>query len=80
MEHLKTSDIILKTTEYPSQIIKFSLMKISTLTPKCGIGVGGWVDGYLRPDRFLDHLTVIKRKCFVLIMRKNATNFNFCIT
>ena len=23
--------------------------------------VGGWVDSYLRPDQFLDHLTVITR-------------------
>ena len=31
-------------------------MRISTVGPKCGPGWGG----YLRPDQFLDHLTVIK--------------------
>ena len=36
----------------------FSLKRISTVGPKCG--GGGGVIGYLRPDQFLDHLTVIK--------------------
>ena len=56
-KHLKSSDIILRTTEDPSQMIQFSLKRISTVGPKCGGGPVGW--GYLRPDQFLDHLTVI---------------------
>ena len=27
--------------------------------------VGEWVNGYLRPDQFLDHLTVIKSKRYI---------------
>ena len=45
-KHLKSSDIILRTTEDPSQIIKFSLKRISTVGPKSlsGGGVGsGWL-------------------------------------
>ena len=39
-------------------MISFSLKRISSVGPKsCGVR-----SGYLRPDQFLDHLTVIKRK------------------
>ena len=39
-------------------------MRISTVGPRSGVRSGP-VDGYLRPDQFLDHLTVIKICYFV---------------
>ena len=46
-KHLKSSNIILRTTEDPSQIIQFSLKRISTVRPKsCGgvcWGGVGWL-------------------------------------
>ena len=56
-KHLKSSDIILRTTEDPSQMIQFSLKRISTVRPKSWWS--GGVDGYLRPEKFLDHGMVI---------------------
>ena len=38
--------------------IQFSLKRISTVGPKTWAVIG--MGGYLRPDQFLDHLTVIK--------------------
>ena len=35
------------------------MKRISTVGPKSGSVQSGPVDGYLRPDQFLDHLTVI---------------------
>ena len=40
--------------------------------PKCGGGPVGW--GYLRPDQFLDHLTVIKTAVLVLPLVTILTN------
>ena len=40
--------------------------------PKCGGGPVGW--GYLRPDQFLDHLTVIITMMLQLILTPDASN------
>ena len=46
-------------------MIQFSLKRISTVGPKSG---SGGVDGYLRPDQFLDHLTVIITQSLTIFM------------
>ena len=62
---------ILRTNEDPSQIIQFSLNRISTVGPKCGGPVG---IGYVRPDQFLDHLTVIIKDIIIFSLPKT---YNF---
>ena len=42
------------------------MKRISTVGPKSGGG-----DGYLRPDQFLDHLTVIKKHSVSRIVQSN---------
>ena len=40
------------------------------------VGVGGWV-GYLRPDQFLDHLTVIKTGFFGRVKKSRYQSRKF---
>ena len=60
LDHLKTSDIILRTTENPSQLIRLVQFEENFKTRiKMLDGVDRVVIGYIRPGQFLDHLTVI---------------------